>query len=202
MTRSTGTRGLICLGSPPMFFMASLMAAKSTTAGTPLISGSDQKQRKGRKRKTKNKREILENHTGGKERDFSFALVVSPVENGLNVGRGEFELIAVTNSALQQDTDAVRQSVCYSKGSGMIVDNHQRAAQKKETNSVILHFLKREILVLSSIDIKCLEEVPLGVLLCHNDSNKRTTKRKVSVFLHRTSNRNVQWTFSLFVGKI
>ena len=36
MTRSTGHSGLILEGSPPSLFMASLIAAKSTTAGTPL----------------------------------------------------------------------------------------------------------------------------------------------------------------------
>src|SRR3990170_3829672 len=38
MTRSTGTCGLIFLGSPPSNFMASRMAARSTTAGTPVKS--------------------------------------------------------------------------------------------------------------------------------------------------------------------
>ena len=36
MTKSTGTNGLIFEGSPPSLLMASLMAARSTTAGTPL----------------------------------------------------------------------------------------------------------------------------------------------------------------------
>ena len=36
MTKSTGQTGLILPGSPPNFFIACLMAAKSTTAGTPL----------------------------------------------------------------------------------------------------------------------------------------------------------------------
>ena len=38
MTRSTGTSGLIFFGSPPSIFMASRMAARSTTAGTPVKS--------------------------------------------------------------------------------------------------------------------------------------------------------------------
>jgi hypothetical protein len=38
MTKSTGQSGLIFWGSPPSLFMASLMAAKSTTAGTPVKS--------------------------------------------------------------------------------------------------------------------------------------------------------------------
>ena len=38
MTRSTGASGLIFLGSPPRFFIASRMAARSTTAGTPVKS--------------------------------------------------------------------------------------------------------------------------------------------------------------------
>ena len=38
MTRSTGHRGLILDGSPPSLLMASLIAAKSTTAGTPLMN--------------------------------------------------------------------------------------------------------------------------------------------------------------------
>ncbi len=38
MTRSTGDSGLIFLGSPPRFFIASRMAARSTTAGTPVKS--------------------------------------------------------------------------------------------------------------------------------------------------------------------
>jgi hypothetical protein len=36
MTKSTGHKGLILDGSPPSLFIASLIAAKSTTAGTPL----------------------------------------------------------------------------------------------------------------------------------------------------------------------
>ena len=36
MTKSTGHNGLILAGSPPSLLIASLMAAKSTTAGTPL----------------------------------------------------------------------------------------------------------------------------------------------------------------------
>ena len=35
MTRSTGHKGFILLGSPPNLIIASLIAAKSTTAGTP-----------------------------------------------------------------------------------------------------------------------------------------------------------------------
>ena len=38
MTRSTGTSGLIFCGSPPSAFMPSRMAARSTTAGTPVKS--------------------------------------------------------------------------------------------------------------------------------------------------------------------
>ena len=38
MTRSTGTSGLIFCGSPPRFFIASRIAARSTTAGTPVKS--------------------------------------------------------------------------------------------------------------------------------------------------------------------
>ena len=38
MTRSTGTSGLIFLGSPPSATMASRIAARSTTAGTPVKS--------------------------------------------------------------------------------------------------------------------------------------------------------------------
>ncbi len=37
-TISTGTRGLIFAGSPPRAMMASRMAARSTTAGTPVRS--------------------------------------------------------------------------------------------------------------------------------------------------------------------
>ena len=38
MTKSTGTWGLTLLGSPPISTIASLNAAKSTTAGTPVKS--------------------------------------------------------------------------------------------------------------------------------------------------------------------
>lgn len=38
MTKSTGHKGLIRLGSPPKRFIASRMAARSTTAGTPVKS--------------------------------------------------------------------------------------------------------------------------------------------------------------------
>ena len=38
MTRWTGTSGLIFCGSPPSCFIASRMAARSTTAGTPVKS--------------------------------------------------------------------------------------------------------------------------------------------------------------------
>lgn len=38
MTRSAGQIGLMFSGSPPSFFTASRMAAKSTTAGTPVKS--------------------------------------------------------------------------------------------------------------------------------------------------------------------
>lgn len=37
MTRSAGHTGLIFSGSPPSLFTASRIAAKSTTAGTPLL---------------------------------------------------------------------------------------------------------------------------------------------------------------------
>ena len=39
MTRSAGQMGFIFSGLPPNFFTASRMAAKSTTAGTPLWNG-------------------------------------------------------------------------------------------------------------------------------------------------------------------
>ena len=39
MTRSAGQMGFIFSGLPPNFFTASRMAAKSTTAGTPLRNG-------------------------------------------------------------------------------------------------------------------------------------------------------------------
>lgn len=38
MTKSTGHYGLILFGSPPNLLVASLIAAKSTTAGTPVKS--------------------------------------------------------------------------------------------------------------------------------------------------------------------
>lgn len=38
MTKSTGTKGFIFFGSPPNLADASLIAAKSTTAGTPVKS--------------------------------------------------------------------------------------------------------------------------------------------------------------------
>ncbi|OPX59814.1 MAG: hypothetical protein A4E29_01211 [Methanomassiliicoccales archaeon PtaB.Bin134] len=38
MVRSTGTRGLICEGFPPISCTASRMAARSTTQGTPVKS--------------------------------------------------------------------------------------------------------------------------------------------------------------------
>ena len=38
ITKSTGMSGLIFLGSPPRTFMASRIAARSTTAGTPVKS--------------------------------------------------------------------------------------------------------------------------------------------------------------------
>lgn len=38
MTKSTGQSGFIFYGSPPSLFIASLIAAKSTTAGTPVKS--------------------------------------------------------------------------------------------------------------------------------------------------------------------
>ncbi len=40
MTSSTGWSGLILVGSPPIRFMASRIAARSTTAGTPVKSCS------------------------------------------------------------------------------------------------------------------------------------------------------------------
>ena len=40
MTRSQGTSGLTFFGSPPRRFMASRMAARSTTHGTPVKSWS------------------------------------------------------------------------------------------------------------------------------------------------------------------
>ena len=40
MTSSAGDSGLISSGSPPRFFMASRMAARSTTQGTPVKSCS------------------------------------------------------------------------------------------------------------------------------------------------------------------
>lgn len=41
MTRSTGTSGLILFGSPPSLSIASRIAARSTTAGTPVKSWSN-----------------------------------------------------------------------------------------------------------------------------------------------------------------
>ena len=38
MTSSTGTSGLMAVGSPPIVARASRMAARSTTAGTPVKS--------------------------------------------------------------------------------------------------------------------------------------------------------------------
>ena len=38
MTSSAGTSGLICLASPPSFWIAARIAARSTTAGTPVKS--------------------------------------------------------------------------------------------------------------------------------------------------------------------
>lgn len=38
MTKSTGHNGLIFFGSPPILATASLIAARSTTAGTPVKS--------------------------------------------------------------------------------------------------------------------------------------------------------------------
>ena len=38
ITRSTGTSGLTCSGEPPSVVMPSRMAARSTTAGTPVKS--------------------------------------------------------------------------------------------------------------------------------------------------------------------
>ena len=40
MTRSTGTRGLMASGSPPLRAIALRSAARSTTAGTPVKSCS------------------------------------------------------------------------------------------------------------------------------------------------------------------
>ena len=84
MTRSTGTSGLIFSGSPPRMFMPSRMAARSTTAGTPVKS-------------------CISTRAGRKPISLlGLALVVQPVGHGLDVGLGDRAAIFVAQQVLQQ----------------------------------------------------------------------------------------------------
>ena len=58
-------------------------------------------------------RKILQDDSGGTEWDFSIILRgLRPVENRLNVLLFHGEIVAVTDSALKEDTDRVREGCC------------------------------------------------------------------------------------------
>ena len=88
MTRSTGTSGLIFLGSPPARFMAERMAARSTTAGTPVKSWR---------------------RTRAGLKGISALEVDGGVPGGelADVGFGDLEAVEVAEAALQEDLDGV-----------------------------------------------------------------------------------------------
>ena len=90
MTSSTGWSGLIFLGSPPMRFMASRIAARSTTAGTPVKSWSST--RLGRKAISRD----------------GIGLGV-PGGEGLDVVGGDGRAVLVAEQVFQQDLQRERQ---------------------------------------------------------------------------------------------
>ena len=84
MTRSTGTSGLIFRGSPPSVFIASRMAARSTTAGTPVKS-------------------CISTRAGRKAISLlGLALVVEPGGDRLDVGLGDGAAVLEAQQVLEQ----------------------------------------------------------------------------------------------------
>ena len=72
MTRSAGQTGLITEGSPSRDFTASRMAAKSTTAGTPLEGGREGGREGGEGREGGREGERERGREGGKERGRAY----------------------------------------------------------------------------------------------------------------------------------
>ena len=90
ITRSTGTRGLIRFGSPPSRCMALRMAARSTTAGTPVKSCST--------------------HPGRLERHLDRRLPHRlPAGQVAHVVLGHLVAVAVPQHGFQQHADRIRQ---------------------------------------------------------------------------------------------
>ena len=98
MTSSTGTRGLTCDGLPPRRASASRMAARSTTAGTPVKSCMSTR--------SGVKRDLVR----GVARGLPVALgVVAPDGDGDDVVRGDVRSVLVAQQVLEQHLDGVGQ---------------------------------------------------------------------------------------------
>ena len=91
MTRSTGTSGLILRGSPPSARMASRMAARSTTAGTPVKS-------------------CISTRAGRKAISRSLLRVLQPVRHAANVVGGDGAAVLVTQQIFEQHLQRERQA--------------------------------------------------------------------------------------------
>ncbi|GIX63879.1 uncharacterized protein BcabD6B2_33140 [Babesia caballi] len=101
MTRSTGTRGLMDLGSLPAEATYSRMAARSTMVGTPLRTCGTT---------LGDLREILEQHARRHEGDFSLlGRRFAPAEDALDVAARGGVVVAVPHCGLQQHADGVGQ---------------------------------------------------------------------------------------------
>src|SRR5450755_374658 len=89
MTNSAGCNGLMSFGSPPRRFMASRMAARSTTAGTP---------------------EILQQHAAGRECNFFFRLRIPvPCRECANLFLRHIAPVFGAQQILQQNAQRKRQ---------------------------------------------------------------------------------------------
>ncbi len=91
MTSSAGSSGLIFLGSPPMRFMASRMAARSTTAGTPVKSCSSTR-------------------AGVKAISLSGLAFGVPVGQGRDVGGADGLAVLGAEEVFQEDLERERQA--------------------------------------------------------------------------------------------
>ena len=91
MTRSTGTSGLIFVGSPPSFVMPSRIAARSTTAGTPVKS-------------------CISTRAGRKPISFSvLPLLSSQLGHRRDVGLGDRTSVLVAQEVFEQNLHRIGQ---------------------------------------------------------------------------------------------
>ena len=92
MTSSTGDSGLILFGSPPRFFIASRIAARSTTQGTPVKSCSTTR-------------------AGMKAISVSGSFFASQFATASISFAVTFDAVLVAQQVLQQDLHRIRQAL-------------------------------------------------------------------------------------------